>query len=345
MRSLLYGGDYLSDGCNAVTVGNDSDRTALATRNFLARAPSVMPSNSGQGGLAVLHTVDDWDTKFGLYATEFHSRAGYSGVTKSLRTTAAPFVPGDPGGLNPTYFTEWPEAIRMYGGTFETKVKGGIVFGELTSRPNQPLQYNAADLIAAAVSNLAPTTLRGKMNALGPGGTLTGFERHENVQLQLGQVGQVPKVLGAAGLNFGAEVVYKGVPDLPDPAVTRFGRSDIFGQGPVNGVCPPPAVPTQCTSDGYVSRHSWGYRLYGALRYANVTDGVDLVPSVLFGHDVKGWSGDGGLLEGRKLAYAALRANFRRGFVAEIAWIPTWGGTYNNQRDRSAVQLFVGQRF
>ena len=30
-----------------------------------------MPSNSGQGGLALLHTVDDWGTKFGLYATEF----------------------------------------------------------------------------------------------------------------------------------------------------------------------------------------------------------------------------------------------------------------------------------
>ena len=151
----------------------------------------------------------------------------------------------------------------MFGGTFETKVKGGIVFGELTYRPNQPLQYNAADLIAAAVSNLAPTPLRAKMNALGPGGTLNGFERHKNVQLQLGEVGQVPKVLGAAGLNWGAEAVYKGVPDLPDPAVTRFGRSDIFGQGPVNGVCPPPAAPTQCTSDGYVSRHAWGYRLYG----------------------------------------------------------------------------------
>jgi hypothetical protein len=183
------------------------------------------------------------------------------------------------------------------------------------------------------------------MNALGPGGTLNGFERHKNVQLQLGDVGQVPKVLGAAGLNYGAEVVYKGVPDLPDPSLVRFGRSDIFGQGPVNGVCPPPAVPIQCSSDGYVSRNAWGYRLFAGLRYANVADGVDLVPSVLFGHDVKGWSGDGGLLEGRKLAYAALRANFRGGFVAEIAWIPTWGGTYNNQRDRSAVQLFVGQRF
>src|SRR5678809_941132 len=93
---------------------------------------------------------------------------------------------------------------------------------------------------------------------------------------------------------------YKGVPDLPDPAVTRFGRVDVFGQGPVNGVCPPPAVPTQCATDGYVSRHAFGSRL---------------------------------------------RADLRSGFLGEISWVPTWGGTYNNQRDRSAIQLFIGQRF
>ena len=69
--------------------------------------------------------------------------------------------------------------------------------------------------------------------------------------------------------------------------LTRFGRSDIFGQGPVNGVCPPPAVPIQCTSDGYVSRNAWGYRLFGALRYANVADGVDLVAHPLFRADGK----------------------------------------------------------
>jgi len=337
--------DYFSEGCNAVTVGNASDRVALATGNFLGRSPTVLAPNFGQGGLALFHTVDEWATKFGLYATQFHSRAGYSGVFKSLRTGGAPFIPGAPDGLNPTYFTEFPEDIRMFGGTFETKVRGGTVFGELTYRPNQPLQYNAADLVAAAISNVAPTPLRAKMNALAPGGTLNGFERHENVQLQLGQVGQLANVLRSAGLNWGAEVVYKGVPDLPDPSVARFGRNDIFGQGPVNGVCPPPAVPTQCSNDGYVSRNAWGYRVFGGLRYANVADGVDLVPSLLFGQDVKGWSGDGGILEGRKLAVAALRANFRGGFVAEFSWIPTWGGTYNNQRDRGAVQLFVGQRF
>ncbi len=165
------------------------------------------------------------------------------------------------------------------------------------------------------------------------------------MQLQLGAIGQVPRVLGAAGLSWGAEFVYKGVPDLPDQSVTRFGRVDVFGQGPVNGVCPPPAAPSQCTTDGYVSRHAAGYRLVVGLRYANVAEGVDLIPSVLFGHDVYGWSGDGGILEGRMLVVASLRFNFRSGLTADLSWWPTWGGDYNNQRDRGAVQFFVGQRF
>jgi hypothetical protein len=146
-------------------------------------------------------------------------------------------------------------------------------------------------------------------------------------------------------MNWGAEVVYKNIPDLPDPTVLRFGRSDVFGQGPVNGVCPPPAVATQCTTAGYVSRNAWGVRTVLGLRYANLFEGVDLVPSMLYGRDVSGWSGDGAINEGRNLAALSLRANFRSGFVADIAWVPTWGGTYNNQRDRSAFALYVGQRF
>src|SRR6185369_4802309 len=102
--------------------------------------------------------------------------------------------------------------VRMFGLTFETRFKGGTGFGELTYRPNQPLQYNAADLLGAVLSPVAPTTLRDAERALPPGGTLAGFERHKNVQLQLGAIGQVPAVLGAAGLNWGAEVIYKGVP-------------------------------------------------------------------------------------------------------------------------------------
>jgi hypothetical protein len=343
--TFYSGVDWYSDGCNAVTFGALSDRAALASGFFLKRAPNVMPSNSGQFGLNLTQTVASWNTRFGLYATQFHSRQGYSGVTKTGRAAGAPvFIPGDPDGLNPKYFTEFPDDVHMFGASFETRFKGGFAFGELTYRPNQPLQFNAADLLNAALSPVAPTTLRDAMNALPPGGLLPGFERHKNVQFQLGAIGLMPGVLGAT-FSYGAEIVYKGVPDLPDPTVKRFGRVDVFGQGPVNGVCPPPAAPISCTTDGYVSKHAWGYRLRAGLRYANVTDGVDLFPALLFGQDVKGWSGDGGILEDRSLAILSLRADHRSGVMGEIAWLPTWGGTYNNQRDRSVWQMFVGYKF
>jgi hypothetical protein len=234
----------------------------------------------------------------------------------------------------------------MFGLTLESKFKPATVFGELTYRPNQPFQFNASDLLGAVVSPVAPTQLRAQVDALPPGGTLVGFERHKQLQLQLGSVGVVPGVLGAAGFNWGAEVIYKDVLDLPDPSVKRFGRVDVFGQGPVNGVCPPPAAPVQCSVDGgYVSRHAYGYRLVAGLKYANVASGVDLIPSMLFGQDLSGWSGDAGIVEGRKLAIVSLRMNMSSGFTADVAFVPTWGGTYNNQRDRSSVQMSIGQRF
>jgi hypothetical protein len=131
----------------------------------------------------------------------------------------------------------------------------------------------------------------------------------------------------------------------PFDSLARFGRAEVFGQGPVNGVCPPPAAPVSCSSDGYVSRDAFGYRLRASLRYANVMNDVDLMPAVVFGQDVSGWSGDGMILEGRMLASASLQASFASRWTAAISWQPTWGGTYNNMRDRSTAQAYVSYEF
>ena len=140
-----------------------------------------------------------------------------------------------------------------------------MVVGELTYRPNQPLQYNSFDVISAAVSRTAPSPLREQADAVAPGGVLRAWERHEALQLQLGATGGLPDVLGSAGMSYGAEIIYKFVPDLPNSSVMRFGRAEVFGQGPVDGVCPPPAAPVSCTSDGYVSQEAFGYRLRAGL--------------------------------------------------------------------------------
>ncbi len=337
--------DFMAEGCDKAMFGNLSDRTAIATGVYVERTATRDPSNSGQGGLALKHAVAAWATEVGLYATQFHSRAPFYSGTKSGRIEGPLFVPGDPGNLNPTYFTEYPEDIRMFGVTVEKKIPGGAVLGELTYRPNQPLQYNSYDVISAAVSRTAPSPLRDRSNAVAPGGTMRAWERHEALQLQIGVTGGLPAVLGSAGMSYGAELIYKQVPDLPNSAVTRFGRAEVFGQGPVAGTCPPPAAPVSCTSDGYVSQEAFGYRLRAGLKYPHAIGAVDLVPAVVFGHDAWGWSGDGMLLEGRMLAVVSLQALYTKRWSAALAWQPTWGGTYNNQRDRSTAQAYVSYQF
>ena len=336
--------DFIVESCNKAMVGNISDRTAVATNTYIKRGDTVEPRDAGQGGIALRHTVADWSTEFGLYAAQFHSRLPFYSGTKSLRP-GPPFIPGDPGNLNPTYFTEYPERIRMFGATIESKLSRGLVFGELTYRPNQPLQYNPVDVIAGAVSLTAPTPLRAKIDAVEPGGVLRAWERHEALQLQFGAGTEIPGVLGSAGLSLGGEIVYKRVLDLPNPAVVRFGRSEVFGQGPVDGVCPPPAAPVACSVDGFVSPDAFGYRLRASLRYPKAVAGVDLQPSVFFSHDVTGWAGDYLVNEGRMLANVALLASFGGHWSASIAWQPTWGGTYNGMRDRSTAQAYVGYQF
>jgi len=180
--------DTLSEGCDKVMLGQGSDRASLATGNYLTRAGTPHPSDAGQGGLAVRHTVDEWATEFGFYAAQFHSRPSFYSAIKSLRQ-GAPFVPGDPGNLNPQFLTEFPEDIRIFGATFDTRFRGGAVFGEFTFRPNQPLQYNTADILAAITSATAPTPLRAQVTAVAPGAIFHAWERHDAVQLQLGATG------------------------------------------------------------------------------------------------------------------------------------------------------------
>jgi hypothetical protein len=72
---------------------------------------------------------------------------------------------------------------------------------------------------------------------------------------------------------------------------------------------------------------------------------TDLIPSIAYGYDLQGWSYDAVFNEGRQFAILNLRAEYQKRFAAEIAYVPTWGGTYNNGRDRDVVTLAVSAKF
>lgn len=337
--------DFVTGGCDKGLLGTGSDRASIAAGTYVKRAADVRPSGSGQGGLGVRQKFAAIDAELGAYVAQFDSRTPYLNAIKSQRT-GAPFVPNDPGGLNPQYFVSFPEGIHMLALTFDKKLPFGSMAAELSYRSNQPYQYNTVDLLNAFASAVGPTPLRAAANATPAGGIFNGYERHKALQLTVGLVHGLPAMLGAAGGNAGVELVYKNVPDLPDPMVMRFRRSDVYGQAPVGAAaCAATSSAKTCSLDGYVSANAFAYRLRAGLRYPQVMAGVDLTPSLTFGADVSGWSEDGSISKGRQFAIVALKVEIQKAFVAELVWQPTWGGAYNNLKDRSTASLSLGYRF
>ena len=132
----------------------------------------------------------------------------------------------------------------------------------------------------------------------------------------------------------------------------RFGRSEVFGQGPVAGFpCgagdTPQQLAVQCTMNGYVTSNAYGTRLNAALVYDNVfIPGLKITPSMGLIWDISGWSYDGIFNQGRVLLPLKVRADFGKNYFAEVSWVPALRvATYDNLSDRQYVSFAIGARF
>ena len=336
--------DYVAPGCNRVMVGDTvSDPASVTGGRFLKRSATPDVANTGQFGLAGFFKLPSLSSELGVYAAQYHSRTPIASPIRSARVGGAPFLPGDADGLNAGYLTEYPEDIRVYGLTWVAKLTRLTVLAELSHRPNLPVQLNSVDLLNAVASNTAPSLLRADMNATPYGGVLHGYDRLSVSQLQAAATYAVDRFLGGDTLGLAGEAGIKFVHDLPDPHLRRYGRSDLYGVGTVAGTCT--STPTSCANAGYVTRSAWGYRLRAGWRYPAVLEGVNLSPVLSWAHDVKGWSADGLFNEGRRFAVMALKADIGKRYLAELGWTHTFGGTYNNARDRDFLAVAVGARF
>src|SRR5690554_285876 len=198
-------------------------------------------SDSGQFGVAFRWFVPQLNnTEFGFYAMNYHSRSPiYSSV-------AGNFIGPALGGGTPTplfsyegvpgaggYFFEHPEDIRLYGISFGTDIGGVSVAGELSYRPNMPLQINTSDLSRTALLATAgqDNTHRG---LIGPGLALqeiSGYERKEFWQASMSAVHFIDRVMGASRLALVGEVGANYIGGI-DGSGPKFGRDSLFGQSP-----------------------------------------------------------------------------------------------------------------
>ncbi|UII72454.1 DUF1302 domain-containing protein [Pseudomonas sp. HN11] len=375
--------DVISDGCdNNLRVLNKRSTipgAAFPTLNALGvdvnnegvlvrRGPDRDARDSGQFGVAMHYNFEPLDTEFGAYFMNYHSRAPIfsaqgapsSAYTRPLGPLAAlrPLIVA--GSSN--YFVEYPEDIRLYGLSFSTTLPTGTAWsGELSYRPNAPVQLSTTDILYAGVTPIPgfgnASVLKGT-----PGQDLHGYNRKEVTQFQTTFTHFFDQVMGASRLTTVGEIGVTHVGGLESKSEARYGRDPVFGPGSLpggfcnalnNSTATGAGLPnaaglnTNCNNDGYTTATSWGYRARAIWEYPDVFAGVNLKPNVAWSHDVKGYSpGPGGNFEeGRKAVSLGLDAEYQNTYTASLAYTNFFGGKFSTVDDRDFVALSFGANF
>ncbi|NNG23272.1 DUF1302 domain-containing protein [Telluria aromaticivorans] len=339
--------DYIVDGCDIIMSGQPvvSDRSRLVVGSFKKRLPTPKPEAKEFGAGFTWRPDGLAGTEFGLYHARYNGRMAMPGLRRSTRPNGPALIAGDPDGRNQAYYSEYPEGLRISAATLSHKRGPATLYGELSYRDGVPFMLAPGDVMPPFLSATAPSLLRARANAVPPGGLFRGFDLYAMWQAQFGVRGQW--TLAGMAVVASVEAVGKHARGLPEPSVMRYGRADIFGAGAVFGAC---SVHTgdaarQCSLRGYATPNSWGYRLRADARLPAMAPQLVTSASVLFVHDVKGWSGDLLLNEGRKSVSMALRFEYRERYLAELGYQPTWGGDYHQAADRDTASVAVGVRF
>ncbi|MEN5091968.1 DUF1302 domain-containing protein [Pseudomonas protegens] len=383
--------DNISDGC-------DDNLRLLSKRSTIARLSPAGLANltargvdineegalvrrsgdrdardSGQFGAAFRYNFEPLDTEFGAYFMNYHSRApifSATGAPQSAYNIAGAFGALAPVWIagNSKYFIEYPEDIRLYGLSFSTTLPTGTAWsGELSYRPNAPVQLNSTDILYSAVRRLGGAYTNASLLDGIPGQDLHGYRRKEITQFQTTFTHFFDQVMGASRLTLVGEVGVTHVGGLESKSDVRYGRDPVFGPGALpatggqntcralNSTTIAGAGPgadasnlsSNCNNDGFTTATSWGYRGRAIWEYPDVFAGVNLKPNVAWSHDVKGYSPGPGanFEEGRKAISLGLDAEYQNTYTASLAYTNFFGGDYSTVDDRDFLALSVGVNF
>ncbi|MNH73846.1 hypothetical protein D3C73_260480 [compost metagenome] len=385
--------DIVADGCNdnLRVLNKRSQIPAIALGPLAAngvnvneegvlvrRGPDRDARDSGQWGASFKYMYEPLDTEFGAYFMNYHSRApifSATGAPQSVYNTARA-LPGPFAALAPllvagnsNYFIEYPEDIRLYGLSFSTTLPTGTAWsGEISYRPNAPVQLNSTDILFAGVRPIGGALTNASILNGVPGQDLHGYERKEITQIQTTFTHFFDQVMGASRLTLVGEVGATYVGGLESRSDKRYGRDPVYGPGElpatggvntcanilnastINGAGPGSPQNNRsrnCDNDGFTTSMSWGYRGRAIWEYNDVFAGVNLKPNVAWSHDVEGYSpGPGGNFEeGRKAVSLGVDAEYQNTYTASLAYTNFFDGKYTTVDDRDFVALSFGVNF
>lgn len=382
---LVYSGEDFPHGDPRLSQGPMGTTTYIVRTQKDKEA-----SDSGQFGVAFRWFAPALNnTEFGFYAMNYHSRnpfysnvrgdfavnagtaaalaaaAGQAGAAGDLAlaqqlglqaqgaaaAAAAGVVQGYDGSMGAAgYFFDHPEDIRLYGVSFGTDIGGVSVAGELSYRPNMPIQINTGDLSAAALNTGYDDSHRNYAGWDPVSGEIQGYDRKEFWQASMSAVHFIDRVMGASRLALVGEVGANYISGIGSGnGTTKYGRDSLFGQSPdANGNCRSnnadnPHGASWCENDGFFTDFSWGYRLRASLDYSNVIAGINLSPNMAFSHDVEGYSPN--FNENAKSVSIGLNADYANKYNASISYTNFFDGKYNTLVDRDFAAVSVGVSF
>ena len=334
--------------------------------------------DSGQWGTALRYFSEQLDTEFGAYFINYHSRtpifsgsgapaAAYNASTLGALAALTPLrVAG-----NSKYFMEYPEDIRLYGVSFSTTLPTGTAWsGEISYRPNAPVQINTTDILYGGLTPLGSTTYNplAGLPAFGvfnnasllkgtPGQDLHGYRRKEITQFQTTFTHFFDQVMGAERLTLVGEIGVTHIGGLESSSKVRYGRDPSYGPGPLPGnACATLNASTlgsagaknvskYCEDDGFATSTSWGYRARAIWDYNDAFAGINLKPNVAWSHDVDGYGPNGTFTEGAKAISLGLDAEYQNTYTASLSYTDFFGGKYNTLTDRDFLALSFGMNF
>jgi hypothetical protein len=334
--------------------------------------------NSGQWGLSLRWYVTQMDAEFGAYAANYHSRSPYLGTVSSQYYSNNNFAAQLCGNLGvpsagcgaflasnsgqtlagalrmgtSEYLAQYPEDIRLYGVTFSTTLRTGTALqGELSYRPNMPVQLNGTDVLQSLlnVDGRSPLSEQG-LRPTTDSTMFNGYRRKEVTQAQISAMHSFGQVMGANQLLLVGEIGATYVGGLEGKNGPRYGRSGAYNNGELadNSVCLSISKsPEYCNDEGFVTPFSWGYRMRATWSYSGVMQGLDLRPNLSWSHDVKGYSpGDGSAFnEGSRSVSLGLDATFMSKYSLSLSYTDYIDGSYGTRGDRDFASIGIGATF